>query len=62
MKYLWVKFRRDFVKLFPQFISVFMMALLSVTIFAGFESTWTGGRPGETGGAESGLPDRKRHV
>lgn len=42
MKYLWVKFRRDFVKLFPQFISVFMMALLSVTIFAGFESTWTG--------------------
>lgn len=42
MKYLFVKFKRDLLKLFPQFISVFMMALLSVTIFSGFESVWTG--------------------
>ena len=42
MKYLWTKFRRDLLKLFPQFISVFMMALLSITIFSGFESVWTG--------------------
>ena len=42
MKYLWTKFRRDLMHLFPQFIAVFVMAMLSVTIFSGMESVWTG--------------------
>ena len=42
MKYLRTKLRRDLMRLFPQFISVFVMALLSVTIFSGFENVWTG--------------------
>lgn len=33
---------RDLSKLWPQFISVFLMALLSITIFTGLEGIWTG--------------------
>ena len=42
MKYLIKKLDRDFKELWPQFLSVFMMALLSLTIFAGLNSAWTG--------------------
>jgi len=42
MKYLLVKMRRELLNLWPQFISVFLMALLSVTIFTGMEGVWTG--------------------
>lgn len=42
MKYLIKKLGRDFKELWPQFLSVFMMALLSLTIFAGLNSAWTG--------------------
>lgn len=42
MKYLIKKLGRDFKELWSQFLSVFMMALLSLTIFAGLNSAWTG--------------------
>ena len=42
MKYLIKKLGRDFKELWPQFLSVFMMVLLSLTIFAGLNSAWTG--------------------
>lgn len=42
MKYLYVKFFRDLKKLWPQFFSVFAMAMISMTIFAGMSAVWTG--------------------
>lgn len=42
MKYLFVKMRRDIIKLWPQFVSVFLMSVLSVTIYSGMEGVWHG--------------------
>lgn len=42
MKYLFVKLKRDITKLWPQFLSVFMMSLLAITIFSGMEGVWNG--------------------
>ncbi len=42
MKYIFVKFRRDFIKMLPQFLAVFFMSMLSVTIFSGMEGVWNG--------------------
>lgn len=40
MKYLVIKFFRDIKKLFPQFISVLIMAAISTTIFTGMSAVW----------------------
>ena len=42
MKYLNRKFRKDFLQLWPQFISVLVMAALSVAIYCGMSSVWSG--------------------
>lgn len=42
MKYLFVKFWRDIKKLWSQFFSVFIMAMISMTIFAGMGCVWNG--------------------
>ena len=42
MKYLFIKFFRDIKKLWPQFLSVFMMAMISTTIFTGMSAVWNG--------------------
>lgn len=42
MKYIFVKFLRDLKALYPQFISVFIMAMLSLTIFSSMSSVWKG--------------------
>ena len=42
MKYLFLKFGRDIKKLWPQFFSVFIMAMISMTIFAGMGCVWKG--------------------
>ncbi len=44
MKYLFVKMRRDFARLWTQFFSVFTMACLALFIYAGLEGTWNGMR------------------
>lgn len=42
MKYLNIKLRRDLMKNWTQFFSVFLMALLSVLIFVGLQGAWQG--------------------
>lgn len=42
MKYLFIKLKRDIIKLWPQFLSIFMMSLLAITIFSGMEGVWNG--------------------
>lgn len=42
MKYLFIKFGRDIRKLWSQFFSVFIMAMISLTIFAGMGCVWNG--------------------
>jgi len=42
MKYLLTKLRRDVTRLWSQFISVFLMALLCLMIFSGMEGVWNG--------------------
>lgn len=42
MQYLLIKMRRDLLKMWTQFFSVFMMALLAVTIFAAMEGMYNG--------------------
>jgi len=42
MKYLFRKMRRDLIKLFPQFIAVFLMAFIGVLLYTGVEGTWHG--------------------
>lgn len=42
MKYLNIKLRRDLLKNWTQFFSVFLMALLSVLIFVGLQGAWQG--------------------
>ena len=42
MKYLFVKMRRDLAKMWPQFFSVFLMALLGIFVYAGLEGMWFG--------------------
>lgn len=42
MKYLFVKMRRDLVKMWTQFLSVFLMAFLAVTIFSAMEGAYNG--------------------
>ncbi len=42
MKYLFKKIVRDVRKLWPQFVSVFMMAFLAMTIYSGMEGVWYG--------------------
>jgi putative ABC transport system permease protein len=42
MKYLFTKMRRDLAKMWTQFFSVFLMALLGVLIYAGVEGLWYG--------------------
>lgn len=42
MKYLFIKFFRDIKGLWSQFFSVFAMAVISLMIFAGMSSVWTG--------------------
>ncbi|WP_198527696.1 ABC transporter permease [Ruminiclostridium josui] len=42
MIYLFRKMRRDLVKLFPQFIAVFLMAFIGVLLYTGVEGTWYG--------------------
>lgn len=42
MQYLHVKFFRDLKKLWSQFFSVFMMAMISMTIFSGMNCVWNG--------------------
>lgn len=42
MKYLFRKLFRDVLKLWPQFVSVFMMAFLAMTIYSGMEGVWYG--------------------
>lgn len=42
MKYLFVKMRRDLLKMWTQFLSVFLMALIGVAIYTGMEGAWFG--------------------
>ena len=42
MKYLNRKFWKDVYELWPQFVSVFVMAMLSIAIYAGMSAVWTG--------------------
>ena len=42
MKYLLVKLRRDILSMWPQFLSVFLMAMLAITVYAGMEGVWYG--------------------
>lgn len=42
MKYLFIKFRRDVVRMWVQFIAVFMMSVLAITIYSGMEGVWYG--------------------
>ena len=42
MSYLWKKLGRDMLHLWPQFVSVFMMALLALAIYSGMEGVWYG--------------------
>jgi len=42
MKYLFVKMRRDLMKMWTQFLSVFLMALIGVAIYSGMEGAWFG--------------------
>jgi len=42
MKYLFVKMRRDLLKMWTQFLSVFIMALIGVAIYSGMEGAWFG--------------------
>lgn len=42
MRYLFVKMRRDILKMWVQFFSVFMMSLLAITIYSGMEGVWYG--------------------
>lgn len=42
MKYLLTKMRRDLAKMWTQFFSVFLMALLGVLIYVGMEGVWYG--------------------
>lgn len=42
MKYLNKKFIRDIKTLWPQFLSVLVMAMISVTIYSGMSVVWTG--------------------
>lgn len=42
MKYLNKKFIRDIKALWPQFLSVLIMAMISVTIYSGMSVVWTG--------------------
>lgn len=42
MKYLFIKFRRDVARMWVQFIAVFMMSVLAITIYSGMEGVWYG--------------------
>lgn len=42
MKYLFTKMRRDILSMWSQFFSVFMMALIALTIYSGMEGVWYG--------------------
>ena len=42
MKYLNKKFGRDILQQWKQFVSVLVMALISVSIYCGMSSVWTG--------------------
>ena len=42
MKYLNKKFIRDIMQQWKQFVSVLIMALISVSIYCGMSSVWTG--------------------
>lgn len=42
MKYLFIKTYRDILKNWLQFLAVFIMAMLSVTIYSGMEGVWQG--------------------
>lgn len=42
MKHLFIKCRRDMLQMWPQFLSVFMMAFISITIFSGMEGMYNG--------------------
>lgn len=42
MKYLFIKMRRDLLKMWTQFFSVFMMALLGILIFVSMEGMYNG--------------------
>lgn len=42
MRYLWIKMFRDLKQHFTQFVAVFLMATVSVLIFSGMASVWTG--------------------
>lgn len=42
MKYLFVKMLRDLKNMWVQFFSVFMMAVLAITIYSGMEGVWFG--------------------
>ncbi len=42
MKYLYKKFGRDILQQWKQFVSVLVMALISVSIYCGMSSVWTG--------------------
>lgn len=42
MRYLFTKMRRDIAQLWVQFFSVFMMAVLAITIYSGMEGVWYG--------------------
>ena len=42
MKYMFVKLRRDIVKMWVQFFAVFMMSVLAITIYSGMEGVWYG--------------------
>lgn len=58
MKYMFVKFTRDIRKLWAQFFSVFVMAMISLTIFAGMSAVWNAmGESADTYFKESNLAD-----
>lgn len=42
MKYLLIKLRRDVMSMWPQFLSIFLMALLAITVYTGMEGVWYG--------------------
>lgn len=42
MKYLFVMMSRDLLKMWAQFLTVFLMALIGVAIYVGMEGTWFG--------------------
>lgn len=42
VKYLFVKMRRDLAHMWPQFLSVFLMAFLGVCVYSGIEGVWCG--------------------